>query len=318
MLFRRLLVLSIGLLLSTTALADSKVLTSIKPVQQISAALLAGIDEPAVLLPPGASPHVFALRPSDRRALASAERIYWIGPSLERFLVEVLHERDSARELIHVPGLSLREFDEAHDHQHETEEAHADHADEHGDEHAHEQGHEHDDSNLDPHIWLSPENALTIARWMRDDLAPLYPEQQARLDSNLAAFEQSITALEQSLQQRFAPLSDKPYFVFHDGYDYLEAYLGIAHRGVFSLAHEIQPGARHVNELRQTLSAAAPACVFSEPQFTPRLVRSLTEGLQVKSAQLDPLGSDIKVGPQGYEQQLRELTDTLAGCLESL
>ena len=38
------------------ALADGRVLTSIKPIQQISAALLDGIDEPAVLLPPGASP----------------------------------------------------------------------------------------------------------------------------------------------------------------------------------------------------------------------------------------------------------------------
>ncbi len=65
---RSLLALAAGLLLSSSALADSRVLTSIKPIQQISAALLDGIDEPAVLLPPGASPHAFALRPSDRRA----------------------------------------------------------------------------------------------------------------------------------------------------------------------------------------------------------------------------------------------------------
>ena len=153
---------------------------------------------------------------------------------------------------------------------------------------------------------------------MQADLAPLYPAQQERLQANLAAFEQDVKALEKQLQARFTPLQSKPYFVFHDGYGYLESYLGLQHRGVFSLAHEIQPGARHVNELRNTLSDAAPACVFSEPQFTPRLVNSLTEGLPVKSAQLDPLGSDIDVGPQGYEQQLKALTSTLAGCLESL
>ena len=81
MLLRSLLALVVGTLFSCAALADSRVLATIKPVQLISAALLDGIDEPAVLLPPGVSPHAFALRPSDRRALASAERIYWVGPN---------------------------------------------------------------------------------------------------------------------------------------------------------------------------------------------------------------------------------------------
>ncbi|MEH6493857.1 zinc ABC transporter substrate-binding protein ZnuA [Halopseudomonas sp.] len=300
-----------GLLLSSAAHADQvRVLASIKPVQQIAAAVLDGIDQPAALLPAGASPHSFALRPSDRRALASAERIYWVGPALELFLEGTLHSLPGSRELVEIPGLQLRHFDEGadeHEHDHHT---HADHE-------AHE-GHEHGPGSLDPHIWLSPENAVIIARWMKDDLAPLYPQQQSQLNANVAAFEQRMQVLDQQLLARFAPLKHKPYFVFHDGYGYLESYLGLQHSGVFSLAHEIQPGARHVNELRQTLNAAAPACVFSEPQFTPRLVNSLTEGLPVKSAQLDPLGSAIAVGPQGYEQQLKALTETWASCLEGI
>ncbi|WP_321349307.1 metal ABC transporter solute-binding protein, Zn/Mn family [Halopseudomonas oceani] len=299
MLIRSLLALTAGLLLSLSALADSRVLTSIKPIQQISAALLDGIDEPAVLLPPGASPHAFALRPSDRRALATAERIYWIGPDLERFLDSLLHDNPQARELMKVPGLSLREFDEEHA------------------EHGHDD-HHHDADNLDPHIWLSPTNALAIARWMKTDLAPLYPEQQAQLDANLQQFETRISAVEQQLQARFAPLKAKPYFVFHDGYGYLEEYLGIEHRGVFTLAHEIQPGARHVNSLREQLRSAGRACVFSEPQFTPRLVASLTEGLPVETAQLDPLGANVAISADGYIKLLETLTSSWAGCLESL
>ncbi|OWL85653.1 zinc ABC transporter substrate-binding protein ZnuA [Halopseudomonas aestusnigri] len=298
---RSLLALAAGLLLSFPSMADSRIMTSIKPIQQITAALLDGIDEPAVLLPPGVSPHAFALRPSDRRALAEAERIYWIGPDLERFLDSLLHDNARARELMAVASLTLREFDEEH----------AEHADEHHD-------HDHDAGSLDPHIWLSPDNALTLARWMKTDLAPLYPEQEARLDANLHRFEQQLSTLQAQLRTRFAPLKNKPYFVFHDGYGYLEEYLGIEHRGVFSLAHEIQPGARHVNDLREDLRSAGRACVFSEPQFTPRLIASLTEGLPVETAQLDPLGADIAVGADGYVTLLTNLTDNLAGCLTKL
>ena len=183
MLLRLLSALAAGLLLSCSAFADSRVLTTIKPVQLISAALLNGIDEPAVLLPPGASPHSFALRPSDRRALADAERIYWVGPNLERFLEDVLHDAANARELMDVPGLTLREYAEEH----------AEHGHDHHDHH-------HDEGSLDPHIWLSLDNALVLARWMKQDLAPLYPEQQAQLDANLAHFEQQVGELEQALQ----------------------------------------------------------------------------------------------------------------------
>lgn len=295
---RSLLALAAGLLLSFPSMADSRILTSIKPIQQITAALLDGIDEPAVLLPPGVSPHAFALRPSDRRALAEAERIYWIGPDLERFLDSLLHDNARARELMAVANLTLREFDE-----------------EHADDH---HSHDHDANSLDPHIWLSPDNALTLARWMKTDLAPLYPEQEARLDANLHRFEQQLSALQAQLRTRFAPLKNKPYFVFHDGYGYLEEYLGIEHRGVFSLAHEIQPGARHVNELREDLRSAGRACVFSEPQFTPRLIASLTEGLPVETAQLDPLGANIEVGADGYIELLNSLASSWAGCLEAL
>lgn len=310
----RLFAVLCSLFLAGSAHADTvRVMASIKPLQQIAAAVLDGVDTPAALLPAGASPHSFALRPSDRRALASAERVYWVGPSLELFLESTLHELPSERELAEIPGLHLRHFSEGagkheeHEHEAHAHDSHEDHA-----------GHNHRPGSLDPHIWLSPENAVIIARWMKDDLAPLYPEQQAQLDANLASFEQRMQALDQQLVERFAPLKNKAYFVFHDGYGYLEDYLGITHHGVFTLAHEIQPGARHVNELRNALKAAVPACVFSEPQFTPRLVNSLTEGLPVKSAQLDPLGSAIEVGPQGYEQQLKALIDSWAGCLESI
>ncbi|HAC68916.1 MAG TPA: zinc ABC transporter substrate-binding protein, partial [Pseudomonas sp.] len=74
------------MLLTATLLpaqAEVKVLTSIKPLQLIAAAIQDGAGQPAVLLPPGASPHHYALRPSDLRQVREANLVYWIGPDLE-------------------------------------------------------------------------------------------------------------------------------------------------------------------------------------------------------------------------------------------
>lgn len=308
MLSRFMLILLCGMGLSLSALADTpRVLTTIKPLQLIAAAVLDGIDQPAVLLPAGASPHSYALRPSDRRALQQAERIYWVGPELELFLERLLKDQPRARAAIQqAPALTLRTLGPALNFQH------AEHA------HDHHHGHEHHEGMVDAHIWLAPANALAIARWMAADLVTLYPGQQVRLQANLATFEQRLEVLDQDLALRLAPLQGKPYFVFHDAYGYFEDAYDLRAEGVFSLSHEVQPGARHVNLLRQRLSSVGPSCVFREPQFPPRLIDSLSEGLNVFSGELDPLGSEVAVTAQGYEVLLRELGDNLATCLERL
>ena len=66
----------LGVLLCLTlasAHAEVRVLTSIKPLQLIAAAVQEGVGVPEVLLPPGASPHNFALRPSDVRRVQEVE-----------------------------------------------------------------------------------------------------------------------------------------------------------------------------------------------------------------------------------------------------
>ena len=310
MLLRFLFTLACGLGVSVSAIAATpSVLTTIKPVQLIAAAVLEGVAEPDVLLPPGASPHNYALRPSDRRRIASADRIYWVGPDLERFLQQLLDSQTSARRLDEVPELTMRRFDDEHaEHEHDGEDHPA---------HEHDD-HEHASGSLDPHIWLSVRNAQHIAQWMATDLAVLYPEHGERMQRNAADFVLRLDQLHERQQLRLQPLADKPYFVFHDAYGYLQDSLGVHPRGVFTLSEEIQPGARHVHTLRQQLTAAGPSCVFREPQFPARRVETLTAGLPVRSAELDPLGMDIAPDAQGYEQLLETLGDRLASCLEAL
>ncbi|WP_339843160.1 zinc ABC transporter substrate-binding protein ZnuA [uncultured Halopseudomonas sp.] len=291
------------------AAENARVLTTIKPLQQIAAAVMDGVDTPALLMEPGASPHTYALRPSDRRALAGAERIYWVGPELELFLQDLLERQDNSVALLHLPQMTVREQMQSHNFQNEKP---ADH-------HGHDtHGHHHDHGSLDPHIWLSPANASAIARYMAEDLASVYPQQADQLQANLDLFEQRLTAMDNNLRARLSTLQKKPYFVFHDGYGYFEDHYGMRPQGIFSLSHEVQPGARHINQLRQQLQAAGPSCVFTEPQFTPRLINSLTEGLPISVGTLDPLGSAIDVGPQGYERTLEDIAGALAGCLETL
>lgn len=320
-------------LLATPALAEVRVLTSIKPLQLIAAAVQDGTGTSEVLLPPGASPHHYALRPSDIRRVREAELLYWIGPDLEVFLPRVLEGREQPSLAVQaLPGLHLRHFGEAHrhgdehdEHDHEEHDEHAAHPAEERDghdDHAAAAGEEHDHAHrpgmLDAHLWLLPANARVIAARMAADLAKADPANAARYQANLAAFEQRLAALDDRLRARLAPLKDKPFFVFHEAFDYFEEAYGLQHAGVFAVSAEVQPGARHVAAMREQLQAAGPSCVFSEPPLRPRLAQTLSEGLPVRLAELDALGFELKAEAGGYERLLELLGDGLAGCLEKL
>ena len=305
------------LLFVASAQAEVRVLTSIKPLQLIAAAVQDGIGEPEVLLPPGASPHHYALRPSDVRRVRDADLLYWIGPDMEAFLPRVLSSRDKPQIAVQdLPGMTLRHFGDSHDeHDHDHDEH------DHGHEHASDElgnDHDHRPGSLDAHLWLAADNAKVIAARMAADLAKLDTANAARYAANLQAFEARLDALDDHIRPQLAALQGKPYFVFHEAFDYFEAAYGLKHAGVFSVLTEVQPGARHVAAMRKTLQQAGPSCVFSEPPLRPRLAETLTAGLPVKLAELDALGGALPVSATGYEQLLENLAGGLSECLNSL
>lgn len=301
MLSRSILSLFCALILMTSAHAQDTLLLSIKPLQLIAAAVTDGIVPTQVLLPPGASPHHYALRPSDIRDLQAAELFYWIGPDLETFLEKPLQQREKPTfALQQLPGMHLRHFD-------------ADHDDGHG-----EPDHHHRPGSIDAHLWLSPDNALIIAAHMAETLARLDPARAEQYQANAKAFEIRIGQLDKQLKKRLAGVKDKPYFVSHEAFDYFEDAYGLKHRGVFTLSAEIQPGARHVASMRERLQQTGPACIFSEPPMKPRLIETLSQGLPVRMAELDAMGFSVEADAHGYEKLMTNLADALAECLEKI
>jgi len=288
----------------TAAEASVRVLTSIKPLQQIAAAVQDGIAVPEVLLPPGASPHNYALRPSDVRRVQEADLLYWIGPNMETFLPRVLSGRSKASVPVEsLPGMHLRHFTASTEHHDDDEDEH---------------DHDHRPGSVDAHLWLSSVNARVIAAKMAADLSQADPANAARYESNVKAFDARLDALDAQIKQRVAGISGKQYFVFHEAFDYFEEAYGLKHAGVFAVSSEVQPGAQHVAAMRARLTEFGKTCVFSEPPLRPRLADTLSAGLPVKLAELDGLGGYTPATARGYEQLLSKLADDLAGCLESL
>ena len=329
--------------LSTTALADVKVVASIKPVHSLVASIMEGAGSPEILVDGAASPHTYSLKPSQARSLADADVVFWVGPSLEPFLekpLETIAEGSTSVALDDAPGLTLLEVREggtfeAQDHDHE---GHDDHAEHDHDDHDHEkheeaghegEGHDHYDHDnekhahedhdghhgFDPHIWLDPVNASAMADAIAASLQKADPENAALYAENLATLKTRLNALIEGVAPVVEPVKQKPFIVFHDAYHYFENRFGLSAAGSITISPEVSPGAARIAEIHEKVADLNAVCVFSEPQFVSSLVRTIIEGTDSRTAVLDPLGAELANGPDLYFALIGNLADSMADCL---
>jgi len=316
----RLLILAavaFAVFLGAPAWAEVRVVASIVPVHSLVAGVMEGVGAPHLLVPGGASPHSFALRPSDARRLDHATAVFWIGPQLESFLdrpLKALARKALVVALVDAEGMKRLPYREGG-----PWEPDADEDEHHGREQAKVEvpDHDHDRGQygIDGHVWLDPENAIAMTRAIAQALGHADPAHKARYESNAARMVARLQALDTALQDRLAPAKGKPYIVFHDGYHYLEARYGLTPVGSITVSPEVGPGAKRLLEIRTRIRKDGVACVFAEPQFEPKLVGTVIEGTSARAATLDPLGAALDPGPGAYFQLLENLAKDLNACL---
>lgn len=305
-----------------------RVVADIAPVHSLAALVMRGAGAPDLLLPPGASPHGHALRPSEAAALDAAEVVFHVGGGLTPWLHGALDRlAGDARviELMDLPGtvrLDFREnalFEDEPAAQHGQDHDH-DHAESHEEDHdhGHEDGHEgegHAHEGLDPHGWLDPENGKLWLDAIAEALADLDPENAALYRRNAEAGKAEIDAAASRIEARLAPVRGARFVVFHDAYQYFERRFGLGVVGAILLGDAASPGPARLADLRGALRDQDIACVFAEPQFDPGLIDAVAEGSGARVAVLDPQGAALAPGAGFYVALLQTLAEDAAACL---
>jgi zinc transport system substrate-binding protein len=300
------------------------VVVTIPPIHSLAAAVMQGTGEPLLLVKGASSEHTYALRPSDARALSKADMVVRVSEHLETFLnkpIASLSERAVVVTLAEAPGMTLlppREGGAFEAHHHETagqaatQPTAGDHHRSAGEEHA-----DHEEDAYDPHFWLDTGNAALIVGQLAEAFGKARPEDAATFQANAARLKQKLSALDAELKASLSGMAAARFIVFHDAYQYFEKRYGLAAAGSITVSPDRQPGAARLTAIRAKITEAKSACVFSEPQFEPKLVSRLIEGTTVKTAALDGLGAGLQEGPDLYFTMMRNLANSLKSCLAS-
>ncbi len=286
-----------------------RVVVTIAPVGGLVARVMAGIGQPELLIAGTVSPHAYNLKPSDAKLLEDAEVVFWIGPELETALrkpIEVLSGGARVVSFMAISELELLTRRKAGIISPDNSPAISPAND-----------HDQRSGSLDPHIWLDPRNAAMMLMTVARTLADLDPDNGVQYTENALAGVREIEHLDAVLATRLEKLkmARQGFIFFHDAYQYFEHRYSLKPAAIIQIDPDHAPGARRLSQVRSVIESFSAVCVFSEPQYKPRLIETLTENTTARHATLDPVGSTIKADDRFYGKLMRSFVDDFVACL---
>ncbi|MEY4640720.1 MAG: hypothetical protein RLZZ227_714 [Pseudomonadota bacterium] len=277
-----LLLLTLSLCGARLVLAAPQVVVSVRPLQLIASEITKGVTTPTLVWAQGQDPHHVSLRPSERRLLAGAELLLWIGPMLERPLAELVEDLDA--EVLTVQDMQQLVLIDV-------------------------------DGNPDPHVWIDSRNARLIATRLADALTTQDPANATQYRANLARFSTALDALNAELKQGFEGSAGREWSVYHHGLRYIEREFNLLAPLTLADSENNAPGVRTALRVREQLAQKDITCMLVEPGVNRDEVLTMLDLPALRLIEADVMGQGTSVDAGDYGSYMRTLAATVRECL---
>lgn len=256
-----------------------KVIASIAPLADFARQVGQERAEVILLLPPGASPHVYEPTPKTLRYAAEARIFIKIGTGLE-FWAEKIVKSVENKKIIIVDSSSGVQLIGSYD-----------------------TAHRHGSSGNDPHIWLDPQIAMDIIRKIEEAFIRADPTGAEYYRKNAAIYREALAGLDREISARVGAFRTKEYVTFHPAWNYFSRRYGLRVAGVIEEAPGKEPGPKHIARIIKEIRRIGSKVVFVEPQFNPKIAKVIAQDSGAKTLYLDPIGG--QKGSETYIDMMR-------------
>ena len=147
---------------------------------------------------------------------------------------------------------------------------------------------------------------------MAKNMKMMDKKNSAKYDANLKKANAKIDGLVSEINK--VTNKNAKYVVFHDAYQYFEKRFGLKTLGALTLNTDVLPGAEQLKDIRKVIKEEDAKCIFSEPQFNPKIIKAIAKDTNIKTGVLDPLGADLKNNKDLYFKLLNNLSSSLRKC----
>lgn len=285
------------------------IVVSIKPLYSLVAHLTQGIEKPVLLMQQSQSPHHYSIRPSERRLLANAKMIVWLGPQMESMLAKIIAQSSSVVvSAMQAENLILLKNRTKHS-------SHLDHASETSESLPHTtQHHETASMKTDPHIWLSTHNAAAISEHISKQLIAHDASNAAKYQANLQQLLDKIKQTEAFIK---ATLKDdrQPFIAYHDAFQYFENENALNYVAAINSDDETSISLKYMREITARIENEKITCLVYQPP-KPAIIDALAQQHRTMNvAMLDTLGITLDNNETAWFELMRRLAENFKQCL---
>jgi ABC-type Zn uptake system ZnuABC Zn-binding protein ZnuA len=253
------------LCVSSASAQQLKVAASISPIGDMVRQVGGDRVEVLVLLPPGASPHVFEPTFGIAKALSKVGLFFEIGAGLDFWAEKLVKtSKGNIRTIILSEGLKLLK-ESGHDH-----------------------GHEHKIGN--PHVWLDPTLAAIMVKKIEKVLEEADPQGAEGYRKRSAEYIAKLQTLDAEIRKTIAGFRIKSFVSFHPAWDYFALRYGLQSVGVIEESPGKEPTPRKLQAIIKSIKDYHIRAVFAEVQFNPKTAEVIAREAGVKVIMLDPEG----------------------------
>jgi len=250
-------------------------------------------------IPAGVEPHSFDPSPSDLMSLSRANVFVGTGINFEG--MEERFESSLSKDAAIIHAFDGIEFIEGVD-VHEEEE----HAEE-------ENGEEHDES-VDPHVWLSPKNMITITNNVKEVLKRANPENAEYYEQNAANYVSKLSQLDSDFTNGLASCKKDKILTTHAAFSYLARDYGFEQVPIYGLSPEAEPTPHQIAALIDAAKANDLKYVFYEELVDPRVSQTIASEVGARTLALNPVESGSE--QESYLSIMRDNLNNLRVALE--
>lgn len=275
----------LSIALTSFAVAEPvKIMASIYPVGDMIRQVGGELVDVTVVVPPGASPHTFELKPATIKAFSASRLFFMVGAGLEFWAnAAVKASGKSLQTVILSDDMPLIQM-VGHRHDGHTEKV------------ANNPHHE----SANPHIWLDPILAKQMVGRIVQALSAADPEHAIQFASQGEDYSKKLDDLDRLIQNSVRTFKIKKYVAFHPAWDYFALRYGLECGGVIEASPGRNPTPKMIAQIVKTIQASNIQAVFAEPQFNPQIADVIAREAGVRVLFLDPIGGSDVPGGQTY------------------
>lgn len=219
------------------------------------------------VIPNGTEPHNWEPTSGDMLKISKGDILFYNGGGMESWVdkVKASVENDKIKFVALSDGIELINSDE-----------------EHSDNDDHEHG------NLDPHVWLDPENAKKEAEIIKDTLSSADPENAEYYSQNYDTFAKNADKLNEDFRAMVDSSKSKTIVVAHEAYGYLCKAYGLEQLAIDGLSADSEPSPAKMTEISNFVKENNVKYIFFEELLTQKTADVISEETGAELLVLNP------------------------------